>query len=152
MPARDRIHDPIVDALELSGWIITADPFVLLYGEDQLFVDLGAQSTRLVQSQWIGAERGDRRIAVEIKGFQGHSAISDLYRAIGQFIVYNLVLQEVEPTRELFLAISRETFENVFCEPLGQLVLRRLLLRLIVVDLETREVVQWIEPKHTARP
>lgn len=152
MPARDTIHEAIVEALESSGWIITADPFVLLFEEHHLFVDIAARSTRQVESQWVAAARGARRIAVEIKAFPGPSAISDLYRAIGQFVVYNLALREVEPLRDLFLAVSSDVFDELFSDGIGRLVLQRLPLRMLVVDLDTREVVEWIEPDSTGTP
>jgi len=45
-------------------------------GQRTVYVDLGA-------NRIVAAERGDRRIAVEIKTFQGPSDIADLEQALG---------------------------------------------------------------------
>lgn len=62
MPARDIFHDAVRTALEKDGWVITADPLILVVGIRSVFVDLGAEKL-------IAAERGTEKIAVEIKSF-----------------------------------------------------------------------------------
>jgi hypothetical protein len=138
MPSKDNIHEPVKIALSKSGWQITADPYVISYGERFLFVDLGANG------QVIGAIQGDRLIAVEIKELKGRSVMAELEQAIGQYMLYKLLLAQVDPERELYLAVTLEAYEDLFQEPIGQLVLRDLPLKLIVVDIESREVSQWI--------
>ncbi len=64
MPARDLYHDTVKNALVKDGWTITHDPLTLEVASTRLFVDLGAE-------QVIGAEKGLRKIAVEIKTFRG---------------------------------------------------------------------------------
>lgn len=76
MPARDRDHDSVRAALVTDGWIITGDPLRLQYAGDDLYVDLAAE-------RLIAAERGERRIAVEIKSFSGPSEMADLHTAVG---------------------------------------------------------------------
>lgn len=41
--ARDIYHKHVKEALEKEGWKITADPFILIYAETRLDVDLGAE-------------------------------------------------------------------------------------------------------------
>lgn len=53
-------------------------------------------------------------------------------------------LDKVDPGRELYLAIADQTYEELFCEPIGELVIRELPPKLIVVDLELAEVKRWI--------
>ena len=45
MSAKDSIHDAVKQALIKDGWIISADPYVLHYGDDQVFVDLAAEKS-----------------------------------------------------------------------------------------------------------
>jgi len=71
MPARGFYHDTVKRALVKDGWTITHDPFNIKVGAKDLFVDLGAE-------QLLGAEKGNRKIAVEIKSFAGPSEIADL--------------------------------------------------------------------------
>jgi hypothetical protein len=140
MPARDSIHHLIKAAIVNDGWQITSDPYVISYGERFLFVDLAAiQSSRV-----IGAEREGKSIAIEIKQFRGQSAIADLEQAIGQYMLYKLLLSQVDPDRDLYLAIPEAAYDSIFCEPVGEVVIRDLPLKLIVVNLLTGEIVRWI--------
>lgn len=126
MPARDALHDPVKLALMRSGWTITDDPYVISYGERFLFVDLG------VESQCIGAEKDNYRIAIEVKEFRGRSIIAELEQAIGQYMLYQLLLAQVDPERYLYLAVSVQVYNEIFREPIGELVIRDLPLNLLV--------------------
>jgi len=64
MPARDLFHEAVRNALIKAGWTVTHDPLHLKWQGKDLFVDLGAE-------RLIAAELGNRKIAVEIKGFLG---------------------------------------------------------------------------------
>jgi len=79
MPAKDIYHDTVRNALLKDGWTITDDPLRLVYGRQDVFVDLGAEKL-------IAAEKGSRKIAVEIKSFSGRSEVADLEKALGQYI------------------------------------------------------------------
>ena len=154
MPQRDIIHQIVKDALITDGWEITDDPYVISYGERFLFVDLGVSespSKDQITGQFIGAERQDTRIAVEIKEFRGRSVITDLEQAIGQYILYRLLLNRVDPERELFLAITDTTLADIFSEPIGELVIYDLPLQLLVVNVAKTKVQQWIRPQGTEK-
>ena len=73
----------------------------------------------------IGAEKGTRKIAVEVKTFAGRSELTDLHNAVGQFIVYKTMLSELEPEREVYLAVSEAVYEDVFTRDVGALMLRK---------------------------
>lgn len=138
MPARDLYHDAVVQALIKDGWEITHDPLLLSYGGKNLFVDLGAERVA------IAARRGEQKIAVEIKSFLSPSVMRDLQEAVGQYEVYQSILAETEPERELYLAVPQRVYESVFTEKLGQLLLNRLQLQLIVFDDKQARIIQWI--------
>lgn len=137
MPARDRDHDIVRAALIADGWIITDDPLHLRFAGDDLYVDLAAE-------RLIAAEKGLRRIAVEIKSFNGPSEIVDLHAAVGQFVVYREVLAEVDPTRELYLAVSEAVRDEVFSTGVARLLLARQIHNLVSYDPERKEIVRWI--------
>ena len=137
MPVRDSIHEIVKTAMIRAGWEITADPYVISYGERFLFVDLGASGI-------IGIQQGNKCIAIEIKQFRGVSQIADLEQAIGQYILYQLLLNEVDPERELYLAIPETTYNAIFSEPIGKLVIKQLSLKLLIINLAQKEIVQWI--------
>jgi XisH protein len=81
MSRRDNIHQEIRSALELEGWEITHDPLPVKIGRKSTEIDLGAERI-------LAAEKGTEKIAVEIKSFINSSVISDFYRALGQFLLY----------------------------------------------------------------
>jgi hypothetical protein len=91
----------------------------------------------------IAAERGSEKIAIEIKSFLGPSPINDLENAWGQFFMYARTLQRREPDRRLYLAVNRNTFETLFKEEVGQLLLEEPGFRMIVFDSNTEEIIQW---------
>ena len=137
MPAKNRYHRQVVRALEKDGWTITHDPLRLRYGARDLFVDLGAGSS-------LGAEKDEQEIALEIQSFVGPSDIQNLEKAIGQFVLYEDVLGELQPERRLYLAVDEATFTDLFQEPIGELVLTKKRVRLLVFDPFREEVLQWI--------
>src|SRR5437764_4116928 len=109
----------------------------LAYGGKDVYVDLGAEYP-------IGAEKEGRKIGVEIKSFVGASDLHELELALGQYNLYRDILSEVEPERLLYLAIPDRIDDSIFCGPLGQLVIRRQQLRLIVFDEVEPRIVKWL--------
>jgi len=137
MPAKDLYHDIVKNALLKDGWTITHDPYMMSVGKKDLFIDLGAEKL-------LAAEKGQRKIAVEVKSFVGSSEVQDLRNALGQFVLYRHVLQEKEPDRELFLAVRESVFIEVFQEPIGEILIRKGEIRLIVFDKAKEEIRRWI--------
>ena len=105
--------------------------------DKNLFIDLGAERI-------IAAVKGTKKIAVEIKSFVGRSEVDDLENAVGQFVLYQDLLEEKEPERELFLAIRRKAFDGIFSHRIGSILLRKKRIKLLVFDERNEEVVQWI--------
>jgi hypothetical protein len=137
MPARDFYHDVVKAALIADGWTITHDPLKLSVGKKDLFVDPGAE-------RLLAADKEGRKIAVEVKSFPGASDVADLENALGQYVLYRDILEESEPDRLIYLAISWKVYEDLFQEPIGQLLLRRQHMRLIVFDPQKGVILQWI--------
>lgn len=137
MPALDIYHDQVKHALIKDGWTITDDPLTIRFGRKVLYVDLAAQ-------RLLAAERAGSRIAVEIKSFVGRSDVLDLEQALGQFVLYAEVLAETDPDRILYLAVEEAAYEAVFEEPIGELLLLKKRLRVIVFDSDTEEIRRWI--------
>lgn len=120
-----------------DGWTITDDPLRLSYGGRNVYVDLGAEMP-------IGAEKEGRKIAVEIKSFIGESDIHELEIALGQYELYQGILEQVESDRELYMAVSTFAFDGIFSEPIGQLMITRANLGLIIFDDQSKRIVKWI--------
>jgi len=155
MPRKGAIHNLVKQALVKDGWQITDDPYVISYGERFLFVDLAAtERDRLgsFQGRFVGAAKGRQTIAVEIKEFRGPSEVASLEQAIGQYVLYRLLLDQIDPNRRLYLAVSDLDYDRILSEPIGELVISKLPLNLIVANQKTVEVQQWIPPLSSQTP
>lgn len=137
MSARDIYHNSVKYALQKDGWTITHDPFPLRIGKKRLSADLGAE-------RLISAEKGTQSIVVEVKSFVGQSDVKDLEQALGQYVLYRQILNEIGSQRSLYLAVSQPTFNSVFTIELGQVLLKNQIIKLIVFDDENEAIVQWI--------
>jgi XisH protein len=137
MPAKDLFHDCVKVALIRDGWQISHDPYSLKIGKKDLFVDLGAEKL-------ITAEKDSVKIAVEIKSFVSPSEIQDLENALGQYVLYQNVLQKIEPERVLYLAIREAVFNKLFEQEIGQILLENKVLKLLAFNPKTEEITKWI--------
>lgn len=70
----------------------------------------------------------------------------DLEQAVGQYTLYRLLLGKVDPIRRIYLAITDTVYDEIFSEPVGELVIQELPMRLIVIDSAKEEVRKWIIP------
>lgn len=75
---------------------------------------------------------------------RGQSQVVDLEQAIGQYSLYRILLNQIDPERELYLAISEATYGDIFDEPIGKLAIAKIPLKLVIVNLSTKEITQWI--------
>lgn len=110
MPARDLFYNAVIVALQKDGWKITHDPLHLRYGKIDLYVDLGAEKL-------LAAQKNDEKVAIEIKSFISPSFVNEFHTTLGQYLNYRLVLQEIEPERILFLAITDDVYQEYFYIP-----------------------------------
>lgn len=139
MSAKDIFHDKVKNALIKDGWTITADPYKLKWDEDEnLYVDLAAEKV-------LAAEKGNEKIAVEIKTFIGKSTMFDLHLAVGQFLVYQIALEEREPDRSLFLAVPIEILKDIFLKPKARKLSEKVDLKIIGFDIEKEVIAQWMK-------
>jgi hypothetical protein len=139
MPARDIFHDAVSTALQKDGWTITDDPlFIDLEDDKPFYIDLAAEKV-------VAAQKGDSKIAVEIKSFLGSSLSADFHLAVGQFINYRTALEIIQSERILYLAIRSETYKEYFTRKFPQAVINAQRLRLIVFDVSKEEIIQWLE-------
>jgi hypothetical protein len=137
MSRRDSLHISARRTLEKDGWMITDDPLVLVLEKTILKADLGAE-------KFFTADKGNQKIAVEIKDFDTPSVISELEKTMGQLQLYQWALEGQEPDRQLFLAISENIYLKHFQKPIFQLVLDRKKINLLVYEPEQEVIIQWI--------
>jgi XisH protein len=136
VPAKDIFHDAVKHALEKEQWVITEDPLFLRFGGVDMYIDLAAE-------QLMGAEKDGEKIAVEIKSFIGVSATTEFSTALGQFLKYQLALEEREPDRVLYLAIPIDVDRGFFSLELPRRLIEKYRVNLIVYEPEEEEIVRW---------
>jgi hypothetical protein len=137
MPAKNTHHDVVRDALIADGWTITHDPLLLRIGGRNLFVDLAAERPG-------GEAVAVELIALEVQSIGDPSPVADLQQALGQFVMYRLLLGERQPERTLFLAVPADVYDGFLSEPLGRLMIAGERVPLMVFDPHRREKPRWI--------
>jgi hypothetical protein len=137
MPAKDIYHDCVKNALTKDGWTITHDPLRLSAGTKDMYVDFGLERV-------LAAKKAEQKIAIEVKSFVGDSQIDDLEKAIGQYVIYRAVIAEKEQDRILYLAVPQNIIQDIFEQPLGQILLKHKLAQLISFDPQKEVIRQWI--------
>jgi XisH protein len=95
MPAYDVFHAAVKKGLIKDGWTITDDPLYVEFGGMDMYVDLAAEKL-------IAAEKGEERIAVEIKSFISPSVLTDFHTALGQFLNYSYGIECQRPGAAAF--------------------------------------------------
>ncbi len=138
MPVKDKYHDLVITALQKEEWQIVSEHYFLPIGKKKSYVDIAADKP-------IAATKGDEKILVEIKSFVGKSEMVELEKALGQFSLYVVALEIVEPDRELFLAIPEEIYLDLFLDAIIQKVLQRNQIKLFTFDVLNETIVRWIK-------
>ena len=136
--AKDFYHENVRKALENDGWQITHDPYRVKVDDVGYEIDFGAEPL-------IAAEKGDNKIAIEVKSFVGPSTINEFHKAVGQFNDYYVALEIEDPNRVLFLAIPEDIWLRFFQKRLIQLSLKRIEAKILVYNPVLNKVVKWIK-------
>jgi hypothetical protein len=139
MPAKDKFHEAVKEALVKDGWTITHDPLRIDFGEKSFFVDLGAEKL-------FAASKNGRKIAVEVKSFASLSLTYEFHAAVGQFINYRIFLRETEPDRVLYLAIPSDVYDSFFeRHRFVEVSIAENKIKFVVCKIEKEEIVEWHE-------
>lgn len=77
-----------------------------------------------------------------MKSFIKPFPIQDLKETLGQYDLYSVYLEQVDPER-LYIAIRREIYENFFSQKAIQIIVQHYQLPLLIVDIEKEEIVKW---------
>lgn len=135
--ARDIYHNNVRDALIKDGWTITHDPFQVQYGDADLSIDLGAEKV-------IAAEKGELKIAVEVKSFVAKSLIYEFHEVLGQYLNYRRILRLThQEDRQVILAVPSEAYDRLFRKEFVQITLEEEEVQYFVFDTSKNEIVLW---------
>jgi hypothetical protein len=137
VPALDTCHPNVVRALSKAGWSVASKPFVLKLSHGHtLYIDLEAAREE---------ETGERTILlVEVKCFPETSAeTSELYTAIGQYLVYRDLLKERGIEFDLYLAVPIEAYQDVFAR-IAISTITENQIKMVIVDMDREVIIQWL--------
>ncbi|MGB0564423.1 MAG: element excision factor XisH family protein [Spirulinaceae cyanobacterium] len=138
MPAKDAHHDVIKNALIKAGWTILSDPYTIKYKDVTVFADL-------LVGGLVAAQRDNEQIVVEVKSFLCRAPMREFETALGQFMIYRIFLHKKELGHiKVVLGISQEVYKKFFKSKAIQVVVDEVDLPLVVVDIETETIVEWI--------
>lgn len=138
MAAKDLYHYLVREVLEQEGWEITHDPYYLILEKDitEYEIDLGAEKL-------LAAEKGNEKIAVEIKSFTKSSLLYEFHAVLGQYMVYLYGLQKLEPDRVLYLAIPLFAQKKIDKIPALAEMIENFKLNIICFDEDNKTIVSW---------
>ncbi|MDJ1170085.1 element excision factor XisH family protein [Roseofilum sp. BLCC_M154] len=137
MPRRDLYHDIVRNALIKEGWTITHDPLILGNLELRVYPDLGAEKKQ--------SDRHSMTVAIEIKVFGSIGQISELEKAIGQYILYRSILHRSGSARQPYLAISSTIYQQLFQKTIIQNLIEDEKIHLLIFNPNLEEIEQWID-------
>ncbi|MEO8396955.1 MAG: element excision factor XisH family protein [Chloroflexota bacterium] len=134
MPAKDRYHNAVAHALIKSGWSITSEQVFVKFYERHLWIDIQAER---IENQ--------ENILFEVKGFQNLSSpVEYLETVIGQYLLYQAVLEDLEINIPLYLAVPAAAYQGILSEEIGKVAIRKAAVKMLVFDPVSEEVLEWI--------
>ncbi|MEM6318911.1 MAG: element excision factor XisH family protein [Bacteroidota bacterium] len=141
--AKDKYHDLVKTALEADGWTITDDPLVIeITNYKKLQIDLAAEKLLI-------AQKGKEEIAVEVKSFVGISTLHEFYKALGQFLFYELALKKEMPEKTLYLAVPSDVYRDFFTADFVEELLANQRINLLIYNVLQKSIDQWIKKTNT---
>lgn len=137
--AKDIYHQIVKEALVKEGWSITHDPYLITRTNRKPYeVDLGAE-------KFIAAEKDTTFVAIEIKSFIGSSLVYDFHGAFGQYGIYRFFIEERDPERKLFLAITENVFNTFFQDIDIQSICNHFKVNILVFNEVEKSIITWLE-------
>lgn len=133
MPAKDRYHDAVKNALVKDGWVVTAEQVRLLYGDRNLWIDIQAEKTV-----------DQRVILIEVKELDDvDSPVEALANAIGKYLLYRLAIIYTKRYAPLYLAVTEAAYNGILSGVAGQQALTQFQILVVVFNPEREEIVKW---------
>ncbi|MFN8374578.1 MAG: element excision factor XisH family protein [Anaerolineae bacterium] len=137
MPTLDQCHDNVVHALQKDGWTVQPLPLYLTLKRRRAFIDIQASRQENGSANSI--------IVAEVKCLTDtESLTTDIYTAIGQYLIYRTLLRQKQFSMPIYLVVPEEIHTNSFDETV-RLTMNESKIKLLVVNIATETIVRWIE-------
>src|SRR5262245_27567850 len=132
MPALDSCHQQIVNALNKAGWDVDPKPVFIRTPEISIFADIQAEYSNGYPKEIV---------VIEVKCFvDERNDLDELYRAIGQYVIYRNILRERQIDLPLYLANPVHVHERLFKKKVVALSRSEIQMKLIVIDIDREEI------------
>jgi len=83
---------------------------------------------------------------IEIKGFENMASPVDyIAHTVGKYVLYRAILNALENTTPLYLAVPLEAYQGILSEPIGQILIEQVKIKLVIFVPENEEIIEWIE-------
>ncbi|MBZ0288880.1 MAG: hypothetical protein K8I30_14785 [Anaerolineae bacterium] len=136
--ALDSCHEQVVNALHKAGWDVY--PKIFYIETEEMIVNPDIQARRQTNGS------SSQIVVIEVKCFADEDADQDeLYRAIGQYLIYRNVLQVKSISATLYLAIPDQAYQRLFIGAIVSATINESKINLIVVDVDREEIIQWFD-------
>jgi hypothetical protein len=136
MPRFDECHEQVVRALKKEDWQVNKSRRISSPERD-IFIDIRAEKQRNGTRLQI--------LLAEVKCFPETAVFSsEFYAAIGQYLFYQVVLEGIHDKTPLYLVMPYHIYQTEFDATI-QRVITKYQVKMIIVNLETEEIVKWIE-------
>ena len=134
MPATDQCEPQVINALQKEGWEVETRSYPLVAEDAIYYADLRLKSAN-----------NQRMIVVEVKCFPDSTTLVEaLYRAVGQYLLYENILARNEPGATIYLSIPNHVYTQIRARESLLSLIKRAKIKLIVVSIETETVEQWL--------
>lgn len=70
---------------------------------------------------------------------------NEFHTALGQYLDYELGLEEQEPDRLIFLALPMKAFQKISQIPLLLKALNRFKVKVIIFNPDSEKIIQWLK-------
>ncbi|MEQ8674938.1 MAG: element excision factor XisH family protein [Aggregatilineales bacterium] len=136
MPNEDRYHPVVLRCLQKAGWSIIKEQVYISVGKyddtnRRLYIDIKAQ-------------RYDDQLAlIEVKGLE-RSPVHELMELLGQYLMYRIALDYLSIELPLYIALPENVYKGIIQHVLGQEMMTRYAIPLLIFDPVKEEIVKWI--------
>lgn len=140
MAQQDRDHHIVIQALKAAGWTVTHPQGIATrFAGKRGTVDIGAEIYE--------AEKGNRKIAVEVKNYPptGNGVMGEFQRNVGQHLMYKEWFEENEPDREVYTAIPKATYDGFLSNQESQHFLRKHEIKMFTYNPDSQTLDKWID-------
>jgi len=134
MPANDKYQTVLLNALKKSNWSIIREQVRLIVKNRYIFLDIQAKN-----------QNNDEIILIGLKGFDVPSPVNHLGNVIGQYTLYRSILKHLDITYPLYLAVPKHVYDTFLQEEISQVALNDARIKLLVFDVDSEDIVLWID-------